>query len=76
MLTVALCLQLSTQPPTVRILAGHDKRFVISCPADVSIWRPLSEQGYPIYSQELILTGVLKQELEWDDKALKVPGSF
>ena len=44
----------------MRILKGHDDRVVISCPADVSIWRPLAESGYPVYSQELILTGVLK----------------
>lgn len=60
----------------MRILKGHDDRFVVSCPADVSIWRPLSENGYAVYSQELILTGVLKQELEWDDDTHRVPGSF
>ncbi|EKM60159.1 uncharacterized protein PHACADRAFT_203428 [Phanerochaete carnosa HHB-10118-sp] len=68
--------QLLTQSPTLRILKGHDNRFVVSCPADVSIWRPLAEHGHPIYSQELILTGVLKQELDWDEKTHKVPGSF
>ena len=68
--------QLMTQNPTVRILKGHDNRFVISSPADVSIWRPLSEAGYPIYSQELILTSVLKQDVEWDKEAYLVPGSY
>lgn len=75
MLMVALCLQLSTQTPTVRVLAGHDKRFVISCPEDVSIWRPLA-QNHKIYTQELILTSALRQEIDWDDEAYFVPGSY
>lgn len=65
-----------TQNPTLRILKGHDNRFVISSPTEVSIWRPLAESGYPIYSQELILTAVLKQKVEWDKEAYKVPGSY
>ncbi|KAI0328357.1 hypothetical protein GY45DRAFT_1326498 [Cubamyces sp. BRFM 1775] len=68
--------QLSTQTPTVRMLNGHDDRFVISCPADVSIWRPLAEHGHPVYTQELILTSALRQELDLDDTGFMVPGSF
>ena len=68
--------QVVTQSPTARILKGHDNRFVISCAEDLSIWRPLSQHGYPIYSQELILTGVLKQQIDWDAESSKVPGSF
>ena len=67
--------QVSTQTPTVRILAGHDDRFVISCPEDVSIWRPLA-QHHKIYTQELILTSALRQVVDWDDAAFRVPGSF
>ncbi|KAI0355785.1 hypothetical protein OH77DRAFT_1424737 [Trametes cingulata] len=68
---------LSTQVPTVRMLNGHeDDRFVISCPADVNIWRPLAEHGHPVYTQELILTSALRQELGLDDTAFQVPGSF
>ncbi|RPD54429.1 hypothetical protein L226DRAFT_493972 [Lentinus tigrinus ALCF2SS1-7] len=67
--------QLSTQTPTVRILAGHDNRFVISCPEDVSIWRPLAQHN-KIYTQELILTSALRQEIDWDDEAYFVPGSY
>ncbi|PSR70783.1 hypothetical protein PHLCEN_2v13345 [Hermanssonia centrifuga] len=68
--------QLLIQSPTARILKGHDNRFVISSPADVSIWRPLSEQGYPIYNQELVSTAMLKQQIDWDKGSNKVPGSF
>ncbi|KAI0779277.1 hypothetical protein C8Q74DRAFT_1258208 [Fomes fomentarius] len=67
--------QLSTQNPTVRIMAGHENRFVISCPEDVSIWRPLA-QHHKIYTQELILTSALRQEIHWDEVAHQVPGSY
>ncbi|OSD06683.1 hypothetical protein PYCCODRAFT_1382487 [Trametes coccinea BRFM310] len=68
--------QLSTQTPTVRILSGHDDRLVISCPEDVSIWRPLVEHEHLVYTQELILTSALRQELDLDDPGFLVPGSF
>ncbi|CDO76219.1 hypothetical protein BN946_scf184894.g8 [Trametes cinnabarina] len=67
--------QLSTQTPTVRMLSGHEDRLVISCPADVSIWRPLVEHGHPVYTQELILTSALRQELDLDDLTFLVSGS-
>ncbi|KII83923.1 hypothetical protein PLICRDRAFT_95612 [Plicaturopsis crispa FD-325 SS-3] len=56
---------LVTQSPTLRILKGNVNRHVISCPEDASIWRPLAEAGFVIYNPELILTGALKQEMEW-----------
>ena len=59
----------------MRILAGSSKRRVISCPDDMSIWRPLA-QDHPVYTQELILTSALKQEVDWDDTAFQVHGSF
>ena len=58
----------------MRILAGHPNRRVISCPEDISIWRPLA-QHHPIYNQELILTSALKQNVDWDDKAFRVLNS-
>jgi len=68
--------QLSQQTPTVRLLTGHADRHVISCPEDISIWRPLAMQGIPIFTHEFLLIGVLKQELEWDLKDFRVPGSL
>lgn len=56
-------------------MAGHENRFVISCPEDVSIWRPLA-QHHKIYTQELILTSALRQEIHWDEVAHQVPGSY
>ncbi|KAI0682501.1 hypothetical protein BC835DRAFT_1399674 [Cytidiella melzeri] len=67
--------QFSTQVPTVRIMKGSSNRVVISSPDDIAIWRPLAEHGFPIYSQELILTGMLKQELDWDSPSHRVAGS-
>lgn len=32
----------------------------------------MAAQGIPIYSQELVLTGVLKQEMEWDGDDVRV----
>jgi len=59
--------QLTTQTPSARIIqANPSVRHVISCQEDLSIWRSIAAQGIKIYSQELLLTGALKQEIEWD----------
>lgn len=61
--------QVSTQSPSVRIISSNsDTRHVISCKEDISIWRPIAAQGFKIYSQELLLNGVMKQEMEWDQE--------
>ncbi|KAG2357386.1 hypothetical protein BDR07DRAFT_1363282 [Suillus spraguei] len=59
--------QVQTSKPTARILKANKSRHVISCPADQSIWRPLVEEGFTIYSTELILLAVLTQEIRWKD---------
>lgn len=56
-------------------MKGSENWVVISSPADIAIWRPLAENGFPIYTQELILTGMLKQQLDWDASSNKVPDS-
>ena len=61
--------------PTVRMLDANANRHVISCPEDVSIWRPIAAH-HPIYNQELVLTSALKQLVEWDNYTFRVPGSF
>jgi len=59
--------QLRQQNPTVRALSGKGSssghHYVISCPEDASIWRPIAEAGHPVYSQELILSAALTQEI-------------
>lgn len=32
----------------------------------------MAAQGIPIYSQELLLTGALKQKMEWDADDIRV----
>ncbi|KAF8841436.1 hypothetical protein BDN67DRAFT_980341 [Paxillus ammoniavirescens] len=60
--------QVQTAKPTVRILKGKENRYVVSCPEDISIWRSLAQEGYKIYSTELILQSVLKQDIDWKNK--------
>ncbi|KAJ6631463.1 hypothetical protein B0H10DRAFT_2207120 [Mycena sp. CBHHK59/15] len=60
--------------PSLRILETNPGRHVISCPEDARIWRPLAAV-HPIYTQELVLNGVLKQQVDWDDESFRVPGS-
>ncbi|KAH9931350.1 uncharacterized protein B0H18DRAFT_991337 [Fomitopsis serialis] len=60
--------QLLTQTPTVRILAGHPERHVVSAPGDRAIWRPLAQAGHRVWNQELILTSALKQEIDWENE--------
>jgi hypothetical protein len=60
-------MQVKTQNPTARIIEGRDDHYVISCPEDISIWRPIAEAGFTIYTTELILTSALVQEIRWKD---------
>lgn len=64
---------ISTQTPTLRIISNDpDHRVVISCQEDKSIWRPIAEQGFKIYDQELLLMGILKQKIEFDNEEFLV----
>ncbi|KAI0083353.1 hypothetical protein BDY19DRAFT_1060990 [Irpex rosettiformis] len=67
--------QFSTQTPTARILKGSSNRVVVSSPGDIAIWRPLLEAGFPVYSQELVLTGMLRQEVDWEGREMRVADS-
>ncbi|KAG9311151.1 hypothetical protein JVU11DRAFT_8217 [Chiua virens] len=55
-----------TITPTVRILAGKPNRYVVSCEEDKAIWRPLVQEGFKVYSTELLLRAALVQKIEWD----------
>ncbi|KAL6067147.1 Mediator of DNA damage checkpoint protein 1 [Balamuthia mandrillaris] len=45
--------------------------IIISCAEDEDVWRPLHDQkGYPIYTTEFILLGILQQRLEWESNLL------
>lgn len=65
--------QTSTMP-TARILKGKAHRYVISCPEDKAIWRPLVQEGFKVYSPELVLRGALRQEIEWENEECLVAG--
>lgn len=45
-------------------VAPGDKVIVISCEQDLSMCKEVLDAGVPVYSTELILGGVLKQELD------------
>ena len=60
--------------PTVRILKGKANRYVVSCQEDVAIWRPLVQNGFKVYSPELVLRGALRQEIEWEKEVCLVAG--
>jgi len=63
----------TTQSPSLRIIkAAPENRYVISCKEDISIWRPIAVEGYKIYSQELLLAGIMKQQMEWDEEEFMV----
>lgn len=67
--------QIRQQNPTVRALSGKSsgqQHFVISCAEDVSIWRPIAEAGHAIYSQELVLSAALTQEMLLNEEEFRV----
>ncbi|KAI9437338.1 hypothetical protein H4582DRAFT_2077772 [Lactarius indigo] len=67
--------QIRQQNPTVRALSGKSsgqQHFVISCAEDASIWRPIAEAGHAIYSQELVLSAALTQEMRLYDEEFRV----
>lgn len=67
--------QIRQQTPTVRALSGKSsgqQHFVISCAEDDSIWRPIAEAGHAIYSQELVLSAALTQEIDLNEEEFRV----
>ncbi|KAG7098722.1 hypothetical protein E1B28_000635 [Marasmius oreades] len=69
--------QFTSQTPTPRIIEiSPAMRHVISCPEDANVWGPIAQKGHKIYTQELLLTGVLRQEIEWGNEKWMVEGSF
>ncbi|KAG6829223.1 hypothetical protein H0H87_012209 [Tephrocybe sp. NHM501043] len=63
--------QVNTQVPSLRILNANSDRYIISCPADIAIWRPIAS-AHPVYTHELILTSALKQEIDWNNEKYRV----
>ncbi|KAJ8468323.1 hypothetical protein ONZ45_g17284 [Pleurotus djamor] len=67
--------QMVVQAPKARTFNSPDKHL-ISCPEDLSIWRPLCKDKITVYNSELVLASALRQEIDWEDDTFKVPGSF
>ena len=72
--TLPALLQLSPQTPTMRLMNTAPNRYVISCPEDISVWRPLAEH-HTIYSQELLLMAALTQDIDWKNPAFHITES-
>ncbi|KAJ7647272.1 hypothetical protein FB45DRAFT_892928 [Roridomyces roridus] len=66
--------KMESRTPTSRILNTGSGRYVISCPEDQSIWKPLTKD-HVVFSTELLLCAALTQELDFDNPAFRVPGS-
>ncbi|KZO94007.1 hypothetical protein CALVIDRAFT_501980 [Calocera viscosa TUFC12733] len=49
-----------------------DNQHIVSCREDEKYWRALADEETTVYSQELILTGALRQQMGWDDDAMIV----
>nr|CAB3264678.1 PAX-interacting protein 1-like [Phallusia mammillata] len=41
----------------------HSQLFIISCPDDEGIYLPLKKEGISVHNAEIVLTGVLRQEI-------------
>ncbi|TFY62070.1 hypothetical protein EVG20_g6835 [Dentipellis fragilis] len=66
--------QFRTQTPTARGLGGKDNHYVISCQEDASIWRPIAQAGHTIFNHELLLTGALTQQIDWENPLHRLSG--
>ena len=40
--------------------------YLVSCLDDKKQWNEMVKEGFDVYNVELILSGVMKQELEWN----------
>ena len=67
--------QLLLQNPTYRAVTSKLNVHIISCEEDCPIWRRITAKGVPIFTKELILTGVLRQYIPWENRDFLVPGS-
>jgi len=52
--------------PKSFLQACHERIFILSCPDDDTVYLPLKKEGLRVHNAELVLTGVLKQEINSD----------
>jgi len=46
--------------------SSSENCYLVSCMDDKQMWAPYVKDGYDVYNVELILSGVMKQDLEWN----------
>ncbi|KAH9985135.1 hypothetical protein BJV77DRAFT_1086541 [Russula vinacea] len=68
---------LRRQNPTVHTLSSNKRSpsghsYVISCPEDVAIWQPLVDAGQPVFSNELIYSAALTQEIRFNAEGVRI----
>lgn len=63
--------------PQARMLEGHESdKHVIGTDQASDKWMPLVRKGIPVYSQEVVLLSILRQELpDWDSAEWKLSGN-
>ncbi|RUS22348.1 hypothetical protein BC937DRAFT_89621 [Endogone sp. FLAS-F59071] len=54
--------------------AASNSLIILSCEEDRDRWKDFRAHGLPVHSPELLLTGVLRQELDVDAKEFKLAG--
>ncbi|KAL7415315.1 hypothetical protein BDY24DRAFT_272921 [Mrakia frigida] len=52
-------------PRASTFIDSPDTKFLISCLKDKAQWKPLAEKGVTVYDRELVLTGLVQQQLEF-----------
>lgn len=56
--------------PSIPRSIKDNRVFVISCNEDRSVWKKPLEAGIPVVSAEILLTGILRQELDLEEHKL------
>lgn len=54
---------------------NDNKVFVISCMEDRSVCKKPLEAGIPVVSAEIVLTGILRQELDFEEYPFCFPNA-
>ena len=64
---------LRREPDSPFVAGGRLRCIIVSCEADLLMCTKYSGKNIGVFSPELILTGVLLQQLEFDKFTLEIP---
>jgi hypothetical protein len=56
-------------------LEADPRKHLVSCTEDMKLWKSLA-RSFPVFSKEFILNCAFTQQMDLENKALRVPGSF